>query len=118
MLLIFFSAAGVRLANGNVPHHGRVEVYHNNMWGWVCFFWNTEEVVCRELGYPRSLYEYDSILGFFNSERSLLNRIDCNRGELRVIDCPIDGWGEPKFCIWDNTVACEREYMPMYCGIL
>ena len=108
-----FSAAGIRLANGNVPHHGRVEVYHNNIWGRVCFFWRTDEVVCRELGYPRSLYVYDSILGFFNSERGSLEDINCNGRERRVIDCPIDGWGEPSFCISDNTVACEREYIPI-----
>ena len=45
----------LRLAGGNIPNEGRVEVCMNNEWGTVCDdSWGSADatVVCRELGYP------------------------------------------------------------------
>ena len=44
----------VRLAGGNIPNEGRVEICMNNVWGTVCDEgWSSADatVVCRELGY-------------------------------------------------------------------
>ena len=44
----------LRLAGGNIPNEGRVEICMNNEWGTVCDdFWGSSDatVVCRQLGY-------------------------------------------------------------------
>ena len=44
----------LRLAGGNIPNEGRVEICMNNVWGTVCDdSWGSADatVVCRQLGY-------------------------------------------------------------------
>jgi len=44
----------LRLAGGNIPNEGRVEICINNTWGTVCDDdWSSTDatVVCRQLGY-------------------------------------------------------------------
>jgi deleted-in-malignant-brain-tumors protein 1 len=44
----------LRLVNGRRPSHGRLEVFHNNMWGTVCddsFGVNEAKVVCDSIGF-------------------------------------------------------------------
>ena len=48
----------VRVVGGENPGEGRVEVFHAGVWGTICHHhWNVNDanVVCRELGYARSL---------------------------------------------------------------
>ena len=60
MLHMFINTVAVctngqlRLAGGNIPNEGRVEICVNNLWGTVCDnTWETADatVVCRQLGY-------------------------------------------------------------------
>ena len=44
----------LRLAGGNIPNEGRVEICMDNVWGTVCDdLWSSTDatVVCRQLGY-------------------------------------------------------------------
>lgn len=62
LLLIYFPDANntctdgdMRLADGEAPNEGRLEVCFFNHWGTVCDdnFGNIEaQLVCRELGFP------------------------------------------------------------------
>lgn len=49
----FLDSTNVRLRGGHSPYEGRLEVYHNGIWGTVCdnSFDNTDAlVVCNMLG--------------------------------------------------------------------
>ncbi len=51
------SEGAIRLADGNSPFEGRVEVCYDGVWGTVCDdHWGDAEVavVCRQLGYSSS----------------------------------------------------------------
>ena len=48
------STGDIRLAGGNIPNEGRIEICMNNEWGTVCDdSWGSADatVVCRQLGY-------------------------------------------------------------------
>ena len=50
-------ALPIRLADGNSPYSGRVEIHRNGVWGTVCDDnWTiiNAQVVCRQLGYGSS----------------------------------------------------------------
>ncbi|KAJ7324432.1 hypothetical protein JRQ81_017452 [Phrynocephalus forsythii] len=87
----------IRLAGGNNPNEGRVEVYHNGGWGCVCddgWTGSTAQVACRQLGFSgparlASKGEFASGQGFI-----LLDDVACTGTELSLFDCPHGNWGQ------------------------
>ena len=60
-LMFYFIFLDIRLANGNFPWEGRVEVFYNNQWGTVCdnnFDTHEAQVICSMLGYDRNGYSF------------------------------------------------------------
>lgn len=57
----------IRLANGNTPYEGRIEVRHHGIWGTVCdddFSNAAATVICRSLGFGgRALAKKDGYFG-------------------------------------------------------
>ena len=86
----------IRLADGDVPNAGRLEIYHDNLWGSVCRdnFNNTAgTVACQQLGYAR-LQEYywgnQTVQGTGNI---WLDDISCSSSHVRLSQCNSRGWG-------------------------
>ena len=73
--------------------YGRVEIYHNSIWGTVCddyFDLIDANVVCRQLGFlsANRIAYYGSGTG-----QIWLDDIHCNGYESSLSSCPHIGWG-------------------------
>ncbi|XP_030832693.1 deleted in malignant brain tumors 1 protein isoform X2 [Strongylocentrotus purpuratus] len=103
----------VRLVDGSTANEGRVEIYHNHLWGTICDdYWEDSDarVVCRQLGYSgnvgvaRSGGTYGQ-----GSDPIYLNDVTCSGYESRLIDCSIGEWGNHDYCghSEDAGVICD-----------
>ena len=85
----------VRLVNGPSMWQGRVEIYHNGVWGTVCddFFGREEaEVICRQMGASRGFALTDCQYGE-GTGQILLDDLMCIGSETRLDECEHRGWG-------------------------
>ncbi|OWF49695.1 Deleted in malignant brain tumors 1 protein [Mizuhopecten yessoensis] len=85
----------VRLVNGGTQYEGRVEIYHNGVWGTVCDdLWGDVDarVVCRQLGYSGGTFRREAHFGS-GSEPTWLDDVACSGNESRLMDCGFPGWG-------------------------
>ncbi|XP_051974380.1 scavenger receptor cysteine-rich type 1 protein M130-like [Xyrauchen texanus] len=82
----------LRLSGGNGRCSGRLEVYHNAVWGSVCDDqWDIRDaqVVCRQLGCGAAL-SADGNAAFGAGEGVVwLNRVECRGNEIHLWDCPL-----------------------------
>ena len=111
--------SAVRLVNGPTEYEGRVEVYHNGVWGTVCGYygwdWNDAQVVCREMGLSEATatIRYSALYGR-GSGQIWLDNVTCIGTELTIASCSHSGWGIYKYChnYWDVGVKCAAgEFM-------
>ncbi|XP_051748187.1 scavenger receptor cysteine-rich type 1 protein M130-like [Ctenopharyngodon idella] len=82
----------LRLSGGEGRCSGRLEVYHNAVWGSVCDdLWDISDaqVVCRQLGCGAAL-RADGNSTFGAGEGVVwLNRVECRGNEIHLWDCPL-----------------------------
>ncbi|XP_073693834.1 scavenger receptor cysteine-rich type 1 protein M130-like [Garra rufa] len=82
----------LRLSGGEGRCSGRLEVYHNAVWGSVCDDqWDISDaqVVCRQLGCGAALRaDRNSVFGAGEGV-VWLNRVECRGNEIHLWDCPL-----------------------------
>ena len=95
-LPLFSCTLGLRLVGGTGSWEGRVEVYHNNIWGTVCDdSWdiNDARVVCRQLGFPGAVSAPANARFGPGSGQIWLDDVACSGSESSIIYCRHRGWG-------------------------
>ena len=104
----------VRLVNliGTIADitEGRVEYYHNGVWGTVCDDgWTREEasVVCRQLGFAKGVPAINLQFGA-GPGVIWLDDVDCTGSEVRLSECTHVPWGEHD--------CSHREDVGVICG--
>ncbi|XP_072013307.1 uncharacterized protein [Amphiura filiformis] len=108
---IIASEGQVRLVNGVNRYEGRVEIYHDNIWGTVCDdSWDADDAkaVCRQLGYS-NIYAEAFFSAHFGegSGQIWLDNVNCMVSESRLDACSHNGWGNEN-CVHgeDAGVVC------------
>nr|XP_024654928.1 uncharacterized protein LOC106676425 [Maylandia zebra] len=87
----------IRLAgSGSSRCSGRVEVYHDNVWGTVSdhnWVLNDAEVVCREINCGSALEATPSSKFGAGTGQVWLSGVSCSGSESSVTECQHSGWG-------------------------
>jgi len=86
----------VALFGGGSPREGRVEVYHNGIWGTVCddgFTDAAARVVCYSLGFGYIGREININKYGVGNGTIWLDDINCSGTERHIGDCSHKGWG-------------------------
>ena len=104
-------ALPIRLADGNSPYSGRVEIYRSGVWGTVCDDnWTiiNAQVVCRQLGYESSSASVD-----FNVPPGtgpiVMDNVNCSDSQNNILMCSHSGLG--------NHNCDHTEDVGVTCGV-
>ncbi|KAL1275604.1 hypothetical protein QQF64_035227 [Cirrhinus molitorella] len=103
----------IRLSGGEGRCSGRLEVYHNAVWGSVCDDqWDISDaqVVCRQLGCGAALRaDGNSVFGAGEGV-VWLNRVECRGNEIHLWDCP--------HSLKKHTDCSHKEHAGLICADL
>ncbi|XP_047442330.1 galectin-3-binding protein A-like isoform X2 [Mugil cephalus] len=91
-----FEDGYIRLAGGQDYAEGRVEIFHNGVWGTVCdddWDINDAHVVCRQLCFPSATEALGSA-HFGNGDGNIwMDNLGCSGDEANLFHCTFPGWG-------------------------
>jgi len=110
----------VRLVGGSYQREGRLEVYHNGVWGTVCLDYFNDaaaKVVCNMLGYGYIGWNIGTRYGA-GSGPIWLDDVQCNGTEMYISHCRHNGWGRHN-CDHSNdvSVSCKPTAMRLAGGV-
>ncbi len=101
----------LRLSGGKGRCSGRLEVYHNAVWGSVCDDqWDISDaqVVCRQLGCGAALRaDGNSVFGAGKGV-VWLNRVECRGNEIHLWDCHLS--------LKNHTDCSRKEHAGLTCA--
>ena len=104
--------SALRLVGGSTCSEGRVEVFHDNIWGTVCDdSWdiNDARVICRELGYRDAISSPRYARFGAGRGKIWLDDVNCQGNEASIVDCGHSGWGNNDCRHYeDASVVCYR----------
>ena len=81
---------------GDLATQGRVEVFHNGVWGAVCYDgWGLKDadVVCRQLGFTGALVAKAHAAFGRGNRKIWLTNVQCQGDESSLMKCANSGWG-------------------------
>uniref|UniRef100_A0A673HL16 SRCR domain-containing protein n=1 Tax=Sinocyclocheilus rhinocerous TaxID=307959 RepID=A0A673HL16_9TELE len=100
----------LRLSGGEGRCSGRLEVYHNAVWGSVCDDqWDISDaqVVCRQLGCGAALRaDGNSVFGAGEGV-VWMNKVECRGNEIHLWDCPLS--------LKNHTDCSHKEHAGLTC---
>ncbi|XP_071836544.1 scavenger receptor cysteine-rich domain-containing protein DMBT1-like [Apostichopus japonicus] len=101
----------LRLVGGTSPREGRVEVYHDGLWGTICDHgWddNGTSVICRQLGYGGIGTALQTSKYEVSSGPIWLDDVACTGSESHIENCRSSGW--------DIHNCGHHEDLAVHCG--
>jgi len=109
---LYYTVKRIRLVNGNTSTEGRVEIYHEDVWGTICddnWDINDANVVCRMLGLPGAVKAVPKPGFGPGSNRIWMDEVKCTGTEKSIEDCPRNAWGVTDCShAEDAGVICQR----------
>ncbi|XP_039456307.1 deleted in malignant brain tumors 1 protein-like [Oreochromis aureus] len=91
-----FFEVKILAGSGSTRCSGRVEIFHNNMWGTVTDYnWdlNDAEVVCRQINCGSALQAPRSAYFGAGTGQIWLSGVTCSGNESSLTECQHSGWG-------------------------
>ena len=98
----------IRLRGSNVPLFGRVEVFHEGIWGTVCK-WSamSARVACRELGFYDAVLPAGRLRDKMASGKVWLRDVNCRGDEKSLVFCPNNNWENANCRHYDRAVTSK-----------
>ena len=100
-----------RLIGGRSPNEGRVEIYHQGVWGTICDSgWDIKDalVVCRMLGFVSAEEAKCCAFHGKGTGQIWLKNVSCKGNETSLDKCLHGGWsGETCDHSQDASVVCS-----------
>ena len=111
-----FKEGDIRLVDGDSDSEGRLEVYHNELWGTVCddfFDLDSARVACRQLGFTDVL-SWESSFGYADANGPIgIHSVQCDGDEESLLNCSFRDDLDTYLCFHfeDVRISCSGTYV-------